>query len=196
MTEAALPRPARERQDPEVRQFNFTGNHVFSEDRLRNEMAAEDTLPARAPDPKISYEQDRLIHYQQKLRIFYMTQGYVEFHVTASAVERTPDKKNLIITYAVEEGPRYKFGDVTIDSTIPDVDDKRLAVPLLLKKGDWYNAKLVEDAVGSLSETAGRLSQAAVDVRPQFQRDKSTLTMGINFHISGPNTTGVTRRPS
>jgi outer membrane protein insertion porin family len=147
-------------------------------------MAAEETLPAPMPNPKISYEQDRLIHYQQKLRIFYMTQGYVEFHVTASAVERTPDKKDLIITYVVEEGPRYKFGDVTIDSTIRDFDAKKLAENLVLKKGDWYNAKLVEDAVGSLSETAGRLSQAAVDVRPQFQRDKSTLTMRINFHIS------------
>jgi beta-lactamase regulating signal transducer with metallopeptidase domain len=191
MTETALPLSAGERQNSDVRQFNFTGNHVFSEGRLRDEMAAEETLPAPMPDPKISYEQDRLLHYQQKLRRFYMTQGYVEFHVTASAIERTSDNKDLIVTYAVEEGPRYKFGDVTIDSTIRDFDDKKLAVPLVLKKGDWYNAKLVEDAVGSLSETAGRLSQAAVDVRPQFQRDKSTLTMGINFHISGSNTTGV-----
>ena len=196
MTEAALPLSAEQEQISEVPQFNITGNQVFSEERLRNEIAAEETFPAPAPDPKISYEQDRLIHYQQMLRRFYMTQGYVEFNVTASAVERTPDKKGLIITYAVEEGPRYKFGDVSIDSTIRDVDDKKLAVPLALKKGDWYNAKLVEDAVGLLSETAGRLSQAAVDVRPQFQRDKSTLTMGINFHISGSNTTEPTKRPS
>jgi beta-lactamase regulating signal transducer with metallopeptidase domain len=196
MTEAALPLSAEERQNSEVRQLNITGNHVFSEGRLRNEMAAEETLPAPMPDPKISYEQDRLIHYQQQLRRFYMTQGYVDFHVTASAVERTPDKKDLIVTYAVEEGPRYKFGDVTIDSTIRDFDDKKLAENLVLKKGDWYNAKLVEDAVGSLSETAGRLSHAAVDVRPQFQRDRSTLTMGVNFHISGSNMTGSTRRPS
>ena len=196
MTEAALPRSAGERQTSGVRQFNFTGNHVFSEDRLRDEMAAEETYPSPTPDPKISYEQDRLIYYQQKLRRFYMIQGYVEFHVTASTVERTPGKQDLIVTYAVEEGPRYKFGDVTIDSTIRNLDAKKLAENLVPKKGDWYNAKLVEDAVGSLSETAGRLSHAAVDVRPQFQRDKSTLTMGINFHISGSNTTELTRRPS
>jgi len=196
MTAAALPPSAEQRQISEVRQINITGNHVFSEERLRNEIAAEETFPAPAPDPNISYEQDRLVYYQQLLRQFYMTHGYVEFHVTASAVERTPDKKGLVITYAVEEGPRYKFGDVTIDSTIRDFDDKKLAVPSVLKKGDWYNAKLVEDAVGSLSETAGRLSHAVVDVRPQFQLDKSTLTMGIIFHISGSNTTGLTGRPS
>jgi outer membrane protein assembly factor BamA len=196
MTAAALPPSAEQRQISEVRQINITGNHVFSEERLRNEIAAEETFPAPAPDPNISYEQDRLVYYQQLLRQFYMTQGYVEFHVIASAVERTPDKKGLVITYAVEEGPRYKFGDVTIDSTIRDFDDKKLAVPSVLKKGDWYNAKLVEDAVGSLSETAGRLSHAVVDVRPQFQLDKSTLTMGIIFHLSGSNTKGLTGRPS
>lgn len=193
MTGAALPLSAGQRQISEVRQFNITGNHLFSEERLRNEIAAGEAFPAPAPDPKISYEQDRQIYYQQMLRRFYMTQGYVEFRVTASAVERTPDKKGLIITYAVAEGPRYKFGDVTVDSTIRGVDDTKLAV--VLKKGDWFNARLVEEAVGSLSETAGRLSQAAVDVRPQFQRDKSTLTMGINFHISGANTTGSTSTP-
>jgi len=120
ITEATLPRSAEQRQISEVRQFNITGNHVFSEERLRTEIAAGETFPAPAPDPKISYEQGRLLHYQQMLRIFYMTQGYVEFHVTASAVERTPDRKGLIVTFAVEEGPRYKFGDVTIDSTIRD----------------------------------------------------------------------------
>ena len=59
---------------------------------------------------------------QQKLRQFYLTQGYADFRVTSAVAELTPDKKDFIITYVVEEGPRYKFGDVTVDSDIRDFD--------------------------------------------------------------------------
>ncbi|MEX7090297.1 POTRA domain-containing protein, partial [Pseudomonas aeruginosa] len=80
-----------------------------------------------------------------KLRQFYLTQGYADFRVTSAVAELTPDKKDFIITYVVEEGKRYKFGDVTVDSQIRDFDNTKLAATLPLKKGDWYNAKLVED---------------------------------------------------
>src|SRR3546814_2522418 len=55
---------------------------------------------------------------------------------------------------------------------------------LPMKKGDWYNAKQVEDRVDTLSETAGLFGYAFADVQPDFQRDKDTLTMGIDFRIA------------
>jgi hypothetical protein len=51
-----------------------------------------------------------------------------------------------------------------------------------MKPGDWYNAKMVEDTVDSLSETAGSLGYAFA-VRPT-SRDKDDLTMGITFRIA------------
>jgi outer membrane protein insertion porin family len=53
-----------------------------------------------------------------------------------------------------------------------------------MKPGDWYNAKLVEDTVDSLSETAGSLGYAFANVQPDFARNKDDLTMGINFRIA------------
>ena len=53
-----------------------------------------------------------------------------------------------------------------------------------MKKGDYYNAKMVEDTVESLSEAAGLFGYAFADVNPDFQRDKETLTMGITFNVA------------
>ncbi|MCW3838002.1 outer membrane protein assembly factor BamA [Sphingomonas canadensis] len=183
----------REGPKSKVRQINIIGNEVFSDGKLRGEMATKQARLTSIFSSNTSYDQDRLAYDQQKLRQFYLTQGYADFRVVSAVAELTPDKRDFIITYVVEEGERYKFGDVTVDSAIRDFDDKKLAAALPIKKDDWYNAKLVEDSVDSLSETAGLFGYAFADVRPEFQRDAETRTMSLNFNIAEANRTYIER---
>ena len=176
-----------------VRQINILGNEVYSDSKLREQMATKQARLTTMLSSNTSYDQDRLAYDQQKLRQFYLTEGYADFKVTSAVAELTPDKKDFIITYVVEEGKRYKFGDVTVDSDIRDFDNKALAKSLGINKGDWYNAKKVETSVDSLSEAAGLYGYAFTEVNPDFQRDKDTLTMGINFHIAEAKRTYVER---
>ncbi len=176
-----------------VRQINVIGNEVFSDDKLREQMATKQARFFRLLSGNTSYDQDRLAYDQQKLRQFYLTEGYADFRVTSAVAELTPDKKDFIITYVVEEGPRYKFGDVSVDSDIRDFDDKRMSATLPIHKGDWYNAKTVEDTVESLSNTTGLFGYAFTEVNPEFNRNKDALTMSINFHIAQSQRTYVER---
>jgi outer membrane protein insertion porin family len=131
-----------------------------------------------------SYDPDRMAYDQQKLRQFYLTQGYADFRVVSAEAELTPDKRDFIITYVVEEGKRYKFGDVKAESQLRDFDSDLLTKSLPMKKGDWYNAKLVEDTIDRLNESAGVFGYAFADARPDYQRDPKTLTMGVTFQIA------------
>jgi outer membrane protein insertion porin family len=167
-----------------VRQINIIGNEVFNDDKLREQMATKQARLFRLLSSATSYDQDRMAYDQQKLRQFYLTEGYADFRVTSAVAELTPDKEDFIITYVVEEGERYKFGDVTVDSSIRDFDNTKLAAGLTMKKGDWYDAKKVENSVDQLSETAGLFGYAFTEVNPEFQRDKETLTMSLNFNIA------------
>ena len=176
-----------------VRQINILGNEVFDDDKLRGEMVTKQSRWFRLLSSTTSYDQDRLNYDQQKLRQFYLTEGYADFRVTSAVAELTPDKRDFIITYVVEEGPRYKFGDVTVDSEIRDFDNKALAGSLPVKKGAWYNAKMVEDSVESLEQAAGLYGYAFTEVNPEFQKDRETLTMGMNFLIAQAQRTYVER---
>ena len=167
-----------------VQQINIIGNEKFSDGDLRGEMVTKQSRFYRFFSSGTSYDPDRLAFDQQKLRQFYLTQGYADFRVVSAIAELTPDKQDFIITYVVEEGDRYKFGDVKVESQIRDFDSERLTATLRMKKGDWYNAKMVEDTVESLSETAGLFGYAFADVNPDFLRDKETLTMGITFNVA------------
>ncbi|MFZ2998216.1 outer membrane protein assembly factor BamA [Sphingobium sp.] len=167
-----------------VRQINIIGNDKFSDGDLRSQMVTKQSRWFRLFSSGTSYDPDRLAYDQQKLRQYYLTEGYADFRVISAVAELTPDKQDFIITYVVEEGSRYKFGDVKVESDIRDLSGDGLTKRLPMKKGDWYNAKQVEDTVDTLSETAGLFGYAFADVSPDFNRDKDTLTMGINFRIA------------
>jgi outer membrane protein insertion porin family len=166
-----------------VRQINILGNTKFSDGELRSQMATKVAGLRHLLSSGTSYDQDRLAYDQQKLRQFYLTEGYADFRVISAVAELTPDKKDFIITYVVEEGPRYKFGKVTVDSDIRDFDNKKLAESIPVKEGAWYNAKQVEDSVDQLNEAAGLFGYAFTATDPEFVRDPATLTMAMNFHI-------------
>lgn len=167
-----------------VRQINILGNEKFKDGELRSQMVTKQSRWFRIFSSGTSYDPDRLAYDQQKLRQFYLTEGYADFRVISAVAELTPDKQDFIITYVVEEGDRYKFGDVKVESDIRDLSSDLLTKRLPMKKGDWYNAKQVEDTVDTLSETAGLFGYAFADVSPDFNRSKEDLTMGINFRIA------------
>ncbi|WFL77472.1 outer membrane protein assembly factor BamA [Altererythrobacter arenosus] len=166
-----------------VRQINIIGNEKFSDGDLRSEMVTKQARWTRFFSSNTSYDPDRLAFDQQKLRQFYLTEGYADFRVVSAVAELTPDKRDFIITYVVEEGERYKFGDVSVESQLRDFDSESLTNSLSIKNGDWYNAKTVEDTVEQMTELAGNFGYAFADVQPRFSPNRENLTMDVNFII-------------
>jgi len=167
-----------------VRQINIIGNSVFGDGRLRGEMATKQARWFRLFSSGTTYDPDRLAYDQQKLRQFYLTSGYADFRVVSAVAELTSNKQDFIITYVVEEGERYKFGDVAVKSDIRDLSSDGLTRSLRMRKDDWYNAKAVEDTVEQLNQTAGLFGYAFADVQPDFDRNKDAKTMTITFRIA------------
>jgi len=176
-----------------VRAINIIGNEAFSDSKLKSQMLTKQAGLTKIFSSGTSYDPDRMAYDQQKLRQFYLTQGYADFRVVSAVAELTPDKKDFIITYVVEEGKRYKFGDVKVQSQIRDFDSKLMTKTLPMKTGDWYNAKQVEDTVDGLTETAGTFGYAFADVKPQFHRNPDKLTMDITFVIGQSPRTYIER---
>lgn len=166
-----------------VRQINIIGNKNFADSELRGEMATRQARITSFLSGNTSYDPDRLAYDQQKLRQFYLTEGYADFRVISAVAELTPDRRDFIITYVVEEGERYKFAEISAESEIRDFTPETIKALIPIKSGDWYNAKLVEDTVTSLNETAGLFGYAFADVQPNFKRDPETKTMGVVFKV-------------
>ena len=167
-----------------VRSINIIGNEAYPDDRLRKEMFTREAGGIlgflKSND---SYDPDRLAADQQKLRAFYLTQGYADFRVVSALAELTPDRRDFVITYVVEEGPRYKFGTVGAESQLRDLSNERIMQEVGIRPGDWFDAKKVEDTVTELSEVAGNLGYAFADISPAFNRDAEKREMNLTFRV-------------
>ena len=167
-----------------VRAINIIGNEQYSDGRLRKEMYTREAGGLlgffRSND---SYDPDRLAADQQKLRAFYLTEGYADFRVISALAELTPDRRDFVITYVVEEGERYKFGTVDVESSLRDLSAETLQPLIRLRPGDWFDAKAVEDTVTGLNEIAGAQGYAFADIAPTYDRDAEARTMSIRFQV-------------
>jgi len=166
-----------------VRAINIIGNEVFSDGELRSEMVTQVDSLLKIFSSTTSYDPDRLAYDQQQLRAFYLTNGYVDFRVVSAVAELTPDKRDFIITYVVEEGERYKFGNVAVESQLRDFDSTAMTSALPMETGDFFDGKLVEDTNEQLQETAGTFGYAFAEVNPDLKRNRETLTMDVTFVI-------------
>ena len=168
-----------------IRAINILGNTHFTDARLRKEMYTRQAGGVlgflKSND---TYDPDRLAADQQKLRAFYLTQGYADFRVVSALAELTPDRRDFVITYVVEEGPRYKFGTVEADSALRDFPNAEVLKIAKIKPGTWFNAKEVEDSVTNLNEAAGNLGYAFADINPAYDRDAEKRVMNLTIKVT------------
>ena len=168
-----------------IRAINILGNTHFPDGRLRKEMYSHQAGgPLGFLKSNDTYDPDRLAADQQKLRSFYLTQGYADFRVVQALAELTPDRRDFVITYVVDEGPRYKFGTIQADSALRDFPNAKVLALAKIKPGTWFNAKLVEDSVTNLNEAAGALGYAFADINPAYDRDQEKRLMNLTIKVT------------
>ena len=166
-----------------VRRINFVGNEKFSDGDLRGEIATREAKWFRLFTSSDTYDPDRSAYDAQVLRQFYLTEGYADFRVVSSVAELTPNNEDFVLTYVIEEGEQYKFGEVELESEIRDIREETFKALIGIQPGDTYDAKRIEDTITTLQETAGLLGYAFADVQPQFVRNRDTLTMDVTFVV-------------
>ena len=167
-----------------VRRINIIGNKEFGDERLRKEMYTRQAGGLLSfLKSNDTYDPDRLAADQQKLRAFYLTEGYADFRVVSALAELTPDRRDFVITYVVEEGARYKFGTVEADSALRDFPAAKVRSLVAIKPGAWFDAKAVEDSVTKLNEEAGNLGYAFAEINPAYERDAEKRLMSITFKV-------------
>jgi len=166
-----------------VSSINFLGNKIYGDGDLRDVLATKQARWWKFFTSNDTFDPDRLAYDQQVLRQHYLNEGYADFRVVSAVSELTPDREDFFITFTVEEGEIYTFGKIEIDSQIRDVNEQLFRAFLLMREGQYYNAEAIEKTIEQLSNAAGLLGYAFVDVRPQIERDRENRTINITFRI-------------
>jgi outer membrane protein insertion porin family len=73
-----------------------------------------------------------------KIKGIYLREGYAKVQVGEPRINLSEDKKKIDLTIVIEEGKRYKVGDIEFDG-YKSVELEDLKKAALLKTGDWFN---------------------------------------------------------
>jgi outer membrane protein insertion porin family len=168
----------------EVQRIIFVGNNAFSDSTLRDVVQTKESAWYRFFTSDDTYDPDRLAFDQELLRRFYLSRGYADFNVRSAIAELTPDGRNFVITFTVDEGQPYNFGNIGLESRLRDFDPEQLRELITTRSGEVYNADQVEDSIVALTEEVGERGYAFVDIQPQLNKRTDEQIIDLTYVIN------------
>lgn len=170
-----------------VRAINFIGNEAFSDRRLRSEVVTKQSRWWRFFSSNDNYDPGRLEYDRELLRTFYQNRGYYDFRVISAVADLTPDREDFYITYTIDEGEQYTFGEVNVETALDKLNSEALERVVPFRDGDLFQGDRIEDTIDTLTYAAGVAGYAFVDVTPRLEADPETRKVNVTFALDeGP----------
>lgn len=170
-----------------ILRVNFLGNKQFSASDLRGVVVTKESAWYRFFSSNDNYDPDRIEYDREQLRKYYRNRGFYDFRVISSVAELAPDRNGFAVTYAIDEGVRYKFGNITVKTDLKKLNPDILRLLLPIKSGQIYEDQKIETATDDLTFAAGAAGFAFVDVRPHYTPDPVKHTVDVEFDVKeGP----------
>ena len=167
--------------------IDFTGNKHFSSRTLRGEILSREHAWWRFMTQFDVFDEDRIQYDQQMIQQFYMRNGYVDAHVVSAQGRFTPNREYYSVTFNIDEGEKYDFGELTIDNPFPDVPNEELYDVIKMDTGDTYNIDRVEETISALRGAVADHGYAFISVEPVPVKDDEKKTVSLKFQIQKTN---------
>jgi outer membrane protein insertion porin family len=172
-----------------VRQINFVGNKVFGKRQLAAVIKTSATNMLSFLTGGDVYDPDRVAADREQLRLYYRSKGYADASVTSANAEYDPAVHGFTVTFSIDEGPLYHFGDVSIDSKVPGVDSEKLRRVLLARPDAVFNGNALEKTTDALAVELAKLGYPFAQATQRSTRNAAAQRIDVAFVIEqGPRT--------
>lgn len=170
-----------------VSRISFIGNAAFSDGRLRDQIQTRESGLLSWLRTTDTYDPDRLEADQELLRQFYYQHGYADFRIVSAVADLDREQNIFYVTFTVDEGEKYTFGEVDIETSLSQVDPEALRQYVRTDPGDTYNSLEVEKTLEDLTIEVSKGGYAFAQVRPRGIRDYENKTISLTYLIEeGP----------
>lgn len=166
-----------------VKAINFEGNKDFSEKNLVKLLDIKPDVSWWNIFQSSKFEQRVYTQDLENLRDFYMNQGYAKYHLLDSHIQFSEDKKEVNLTYKIEEGDVYRISDIKISGNTANLDNDLNALLKDFIKGDIFRKnelEKIEDGIKSILGEKG-FGSPKIDIIPIF--DEENKTVRINYIV-------------
>ncbi len=166
-----------------VQKITFVGNRAFSDSQLRDIVSTTQSGWFDFLKGTNVYDPDRVNLDKELLRQYYLKNGYADVRVIAGNAEIDRNGSGFFITYTIDEGELYTFGDVRIESALASIQPERFRGELLTTSGQIYNASYIDKSVEKLTLQVSEQGYPFARVRPRADRSDANRTISLVYTI-------------
>src|SRR6266478_8543699 len=172
-----------------VRQINFVGNRVFGKRQLAAVIKTSATNVLSFLTGGDVYDPDRVAEDREQLRLYYRSKGYADASVTSAKAEYDPAIHGFTLTFSIDEGPLYHFGDTNIICNVPGLDPEKLRRLLVARPGAVFDGNALDKTTEVIAIELAKLGYPFAQVVPRITRDAAAQRIDVAFTIGqGPRT--------
>ncbi|WP_313198711.1 outer membrane protein assembly factor BamA [Rhizobium sp.] len=166
-----------------IADINFVGNQAYGDGRLKAVIATKESGPLSFLTRKDVYSQDKLRADEDALRQFYYNHGYPDFRIISSDAQLDTTTNKYTINFTVEEGARYQFGDINVESSVEGVTGDELKGLVETKSGAVYDAREIQKSMEAISKQVASKGYPFARVTPRGDRNLQTNTIGVSYMV-------------
>jgi outer membrane protein insertion porin family len=172
-----------------VRQINFTGNKAFGARQLSAVIKTSATHMLSFLTGGDVYDPDRVEQDREQLRLYYRSKGYADVRISSANAVYDPTSKGFTLTFAIEEGPRYRFGDIAVICNVPGLEAEKLRPLLLINGGAVFDGNALDKSSEVLAIEMSKLGYPFAQALPRTLGNPDSGRMDVTFVIDqGPRT--------
>ncbi len=163
--------------------INFTGNNSISSGTLKSVLRTKETGLLSWLFRDDAFNEDQLIVDRGLIELYYMNHGYPDATVTSAVGEYDAARNAYFVNFTINEGQRYQFGDVSVESSIPGINTGMLASTIRTQRGETYSLAELSRTQEDMALEATSQGFAFADVRPRIDRDAANATFNVTYLV-------------
>jgi outer membrane protein insertion porin family len=176
-----------------VRQIRFAGNQAFGARQLNAVIKTSERSLISILTGGDVYDPDRIAQDRERLRQYYRSKGYADASVRSANAEYDPAIKGFTVTFVIEEGPLYRFGNVGVACNIPGVDSTKLSRVILARAGATFDGNALDKTTEGLAIEMAKLGFPFASATPRIVSNEAARSVDISFVIDQGTRTYVER---
>jgi outer membrane protein insertion porin family len=166
-----------------VRQINFTGNHAFGDRQLKAIIKTSTTSLLTLLMGGDVYDPDRVDADREQIRQYYLNHGYADASVRDARAEYDPATKGFILTFVIDEGQPYRFGEISLSSNVPGLDPERLRRLLLPKRDAMFDGSALDKTTEALAFEMAKQGFPFARATPRMTRNAVASRVDVAFAV-------------
>ncbi|MBC8208562.1 MAG: outer membrane protein assembly factor BamA [Desulfobulbaceae bacterium] len=163
-----------------IKQISFVGNNTFKAGVLEDQIDTDKKGWFSWISGRGLLNMDELRQDAARINIFYNNQGFLEAKVADPQVHQ--QDKALSVTFTIEEGPRYRMGQVDFSGDL--ISDKEILRELLtFPEEEYVNKKSIREDLLKITDHYAEEGYAFADVKPRMIKGATLDTLDITLEI-------------